>query len=155
MYSKNQTDSISPKLQGPSQFKKLMERKIELLRQYLSITELLNSQLDFDDLGLISQLLNKREIFIQNIIKIEGQIRELEDKETFSSKVLFNAEEEKHRIYELLKRIEDVEKKCLAKLSYKFNYLRKEISEKQRALKNTKLYLHQSSHRPRFLDVRR
>ncbi len=153
MFSKNKTiKDVSLKL--PAEVNDFIEKKLELLRQYFNITELLNSQLDFDDLTAIIQLLNKRRDLIQNIKKIENRIkRAIGDETQFNTMMKKN--EEDCGIYELLKRIESLNRECLIKANQKLSLLRKEITEKKNIIKIKKFYSNKFHHQPRFLDVRR
>ncbi|MGQ9846333.1 MAG: hypothetical protein ACUVQP_02365 [Bacteroidales bacterium] len=131
-----------------------IDKKIDVLKSYFSITEFLSSNLDFNNSIEIIQLLNKRNEHIKIIENIEKKIKEF-NLDKIPKELATEINEKKGYLNELFKKIESKDKECLEKLNQRLNFLKKEISEHNRSVRVAKFYSNISIHQPRFLDIRK
>ena len=129
-----------------------LERKLGTLRDFLIVTESLKVKCDVEELGEITQLLDRREELMHTINWIDEQIQEIRSDLTRSSSGDVGTV---HAIQEVLMRIKILDDQCSDKVTSSRERIKNELLEIRNGFKATHCYAKKLIHQPRFLDLRR
>jgi hypothetical protein len=129
-----------------------LERKLGALRDFLIVTESLKVKCGVEELGEITQLLDRREELMHTINWIDDQIQEIGSGLTQGSDGYIGTV---HAIQDVLTRIKILDDQCLDKVISSRERIKNELLEIRNGFKATHCYGGKSFLRPRFLDLRK
>lgn len=134
----------------------LLEKKIEILTQYLEITITLNFKIDSGEMEEIALLLDQRQGLIEEIMEIDQRLEKIRSQLKGYSESQNGSGGEIFRLNQrFLKDIENLDQLCIIKLAQERDRIRNQLSELHNKSKTAGFYLKYLIDIPRFLDIRR
>ncbi len=151
MNTENSADTFS--------LKDLLEAKAKALMEFLGVTDSLYHCLLVKDLGELGRVLEQRQNLIHSIEEIDIKVVERWSQNSLKEKSVFNPARDQlgfilKKIKDLLHRVADLDKRCLAQGEFLREEIQKELLTMRQGWKAARKYSQGTGFQPRFMDLR-
>ncbi len=144
----------------PFRFRQYLTEKLRTLKEFLSISESMKTDLDLPNMGEVTRRMTKRQELIGRIDRMDDEIRRIAVKPPVSEAewperlreeilLLYKA------IEEVLQTVKAIDGECQERIAALRNEVKAELQKAFQGMLTVRGYMEKPAHPPRFLDVRR